>query len=214
MKFRKNREMKLMLILPTFLVWWLAGVAVIGVSGCRTTVKVTDTPETGSQQLLLNASVDAVVRCIDFSPLDERRVYLDAVNLKETGDGYLVYRIREAMGLSGIYLAETRDEADVIVEAGLAAYGTDSQQDVFGVTETDALPELNLCVRDTQFGVAKLSMFAVERETGRLIWHSGPKRADGYQRMRKVFGIGPLFHGSVEHPANRVGRLTSPVRSR
>jgi len=212
MEFRKNRGMKF--ILPTFLVWWLAGVAVIGVSGCRTTVRVTDTPQAGSQQLLLNASVDAVVRCIDFFPLAERRVYLDAANLKEIGDGYLVYRIREAMGLSGIYLAESRDEADVIVEVGLAAYGTDSQQDVFGVTETDQFPELNLCVRDTQFGVAKLSMFAVEQETGRLIWHSGPKRADGYQLMRKVFGVGPLFEGSVKHPANRVGKLTSRVRSR
>jgi hypothetical protein len=166
---------------------------------------VTDTPQTGSQQLLLNASVDAVVRCIDFSPLASRRVYLDT-DLETVGEGYLVYRIREAMGLSGVFLAETREEAEVVVEAGLAAYGTDSHNAVLGITEADQLPELNLAVRDMQFGVAKLSMFAFERESGALIWHSGPKRADGYQRMRKLFGAGPFFDGTVEHPADRFGK--------
>lgn len=192
-------------ILPTFAAWCLAATATVGTTGCRTTVRVTDTPQTGSQQLLLNASVDAVVRCIDFSPLASRRVYLDT-DLETVGEGYLVYRIREAMGLSGVFLAETREEAEVVVEAGLAAYGTDSHNAVLGITEADQLPELNLAVRDMQFGVAKLSMFAFERESGALIWHSGPKRADGYQRMRKLFGAGPFFDGTVEHPADRFGK--------
>jgi len=196
---------------------WLALVtafSAFGATGCQTTVRVTDTPQTGSQQLLLNASVDAAVRCIEFAPLAERRVYLDAEHLEGLGDGYLIYRIREQMGLSGVHLAETRDDAEVIVEAGLAAYGTDSHNAILGVTETDQLPEINLCVRDTQYGVAKLSMFAHERASGAMIWHSGPKRADGYQRMRKVLGVGPIFDGTFEHPANRVGRLAPRNRSR
>lgn len=198
-------------VLPIFVARWLAVVVVVfGMTGCRTTVRVTDTPQTGSQQLLLNASVDAVVRCIDFAPLAEQLVYLDAAGLKETGDGYLVYRIREEMGLSGVRLAETYDDAEVIVEAGLAAYGTDSHRDVVGITETDRLPDLNLCVRDMQFGVAKLSLFGFERASGAVVWHSGPKRADGYQRIRKVFGTGPFFDGTIDHSANRVG--TSRLR--
>ena len=200
------------LSLTNFAAWWLLGVVVFGVTGCRSTVRVTDTLQTGSQQLLLNASVDAVVRCIDFTPLAGCTVYLDASILEEAAGGYLVYRIREQMGLSGVRLAETREDAEVIVEAGLAAYGTDSHNAVFGVTETDQFPEINLCVRDMQFGVAKLSMFAFERASGAAIWHSGPKRADGYQRIRKVLGVGPIFDGTVEHPANRVRRLDSGDR--
>ncbi len=202
------------LFLTDLAAWCLTGVAVLGATGCRTTVRVTDTPQTGSQQLLLNESVDAAVRCIDFAPLAGRWIYFDTAKLEDTGDGYLVYRIREEMGLSGVRLAHTRDEAEVIVEAGLAAYGTDSHSAIFGVTETDQFPEFNLCVRDTQFGVAKLSMFAVEQETGAVIWHSGPKRADGYQRIRKVLGAGPFIDGTVAHPAKRVRRSTSAVRSR
>lgn len=131
---------------------WLAVVTVCSATGCRSAVRVTDTPQTGSQQLLLDASVDAAVRCIDFSPLAERRVFLDAAKLEDAGDGYLVYRIREEMGLSGVRLALTRDEADVIVEAGLAAYGTDSHSAIVGVTETDQFPGLNLYSTATNMG--------------------------------------------------------------
>lgn len=181
----------------------LGVLALVG-TGCRTTTRITDTQQTASQQLLLNSSVDAVTGCIDFAPLADRLVYLDAANLEGVGDGYLVYRLREQMGLSGIRLADSREDAEVVVKAGLAAYGTDSHQTTLGITETDQLPEINLSVRDTQFGVAKLSMFAVERRDGSVIWHSGPFRADGYQRMRKVLGVGPFIEGTVEHPANRV----------
>jgi len=182
----------------------LGTVVALGASGCRTTVRITDTPQTASEQLLLNTSVDAVARCIDFGQLSDRSVYLDAPSLDGIGGGYLVYRIREEMALSGVRLANSREEAEVIVEAGLAAYGTDSHNSIFGITETDQLPEINLCVRDTQYGVAKLSMFAVERETGAIIWYSGPMRADGWQRMRKSLGVGPIIDGTIEHPANRV----------
>lgn len=198
-------------LLFSAVLWWLTLAGVISVTGCRTTVRITDTPQSGSQQLLLNGSVDAAVRCVEFAPLASQSVYLDAVKLESVGDGYLIYRIREEMALSGVRLAETREEADVIVEAGLAAYGTDSHNAILGVTETDRLPELNIAVRDMQFGVAKLSMFAYERESGAMIWHSGPKRVDGYQRIRKVLGVGPIFDGTIEHPANRFGRI-SPSR--
>lgn len=144
-----KRQMKLSL--SKVIARWLLGSLVLVGTGCRSSVRVTDTPQTGTQQLLLNASV----------------------------------------------------------EAGSAAYGTDSHTAVFGITETDQLPEINVCVGDTQFGVAKLSMFARERESGVVIWHSGPMRADGYQRMRKRFGLGPFFDGTVEHPTNRVRRLDS-----
>lgn len=210
---KKLGKGRMKLSLSNVVVRWLLGSLVLAGTGCRSSVRVTDTPQTGTQQLLLNASVDAVVRCIDFSPLAGREVYLDATRLEAAGDGYLVYRIREKLARSGVRLAESRDEGEVIVEAGLAAYGTDSHTAVFGITETDQLPELNLCIRDTQFGVAKLSMFARERESGEVIWHSGPMRADGYQRMRKLFGFGPFFDGTVEHPTNRVRRLNSGIRS-
>jgi hypothetical protein len=132
------------------------------------------------------------------------KAYLDTTGLGDKAEGYLPYRIREAMGACGVCLAESRDDAEIVVEAGLAAYGTDSYKQTFGITETDQLPELNVCVRDTQFGVCRLSLFAYERDSGSLVWSSGPKRADTHQRIREVLGVGPLYSGSIVHPANRI----------
>ncbi|MEZ6149612.1 MAG: DUF6655 family protein [Pirellulaceae bacterium] len=160
-------------------------VAAVGVSGCRSTVRITDTTHTGSQQLLLNSSVDAVIRAIDFCPLAGRSAYLDTEGLGGKSDEYLAYRIREQMAISGVRLAETRDAAEIVVQAGLAAYGTDSNLNTIGVTQTTQLPEFNLGVHHTQYGVAKLSMFAVERESGTLVWQSGPIRAGSSQRIRE-----------------------------
>ncbi|GAA4442767.1 hypothetical protein GCM10023155_50210 [Bremerella cremea] len=167
-------------------------------------MRVTDTAQTGSQQLLLNSSADAVICSFDFSPLASRRCYLDTTGLGNGNNGYVAYRIREQMAMYGVRLADARDQADIIVEAGLSAYGTDSRQDTIGITDADQIPDVYLYIRDRQFGVAKLSLFAREKETGNMIWHSGTMRADAYQDIRKVLGTGPYYSGSIQHSGTRV----------
>jgi hypothetical protein len=193
---------------------WSLALVLVSSTGCQSTVRVTDTAQSGSQQLLLNSSFDAVVRCIDFQPLAERLVYFDAASLGDAVEPYVVYRIREAMIVSGVRLAESREEAEIIVEAGLAAYGTDSNSNTFGLTETDQLPEINLWIGETQYGVSRLSLFAFERHSGALVWQSGPMRADTYQRSRKVLGLGPVYDGNIEHPAKRIRRINAGRRAR
>ncbi|TWT66424.1 DUF6655 family protein [Allorhodopirellula solitaria] len=185
----------------------------LAVTGCRSTVTVTDTSRTASAQLLLNSTADAVIRSFDFAPLCGRLCYLDTNGLGDTGGGYLVYRLREEMGLCGVRLAESRDDAEVVVEAGLAVYGTDSYNSTIGVTDASNIPDVNLCVRDTQFGVSKISLFAVQRDTGEIIWRSGTMRADSRQDIRNTLGMGPYFSGTIVHPANRVGQTDSAACS-
>ena len=153
----------------------------------------------------MNSSADAVICSFDFSPLADRLCFLDTSGLGPASSGYLPYRIREQMGVYGVRLAESAEAADVIVEAGLAAYGTDSRKDTLGITDVDRLPDLNLCVDDVQYAVAKLSLFAREKKTGAVIWHSGAMRADSYQDIRKVLGTAPRYSGTIQHPATRVG---------
>lgn len=181
------------------------GTATLVFGGCRSTVRVTDSAESGTQQLLMNSSADAVICSFDFTSLADRRCYLDNTGLGKANSGYLTYRLREQMGSFGVRLSETRDDAEVIVEAGLAAYGTDSRRDTVGITDVDRLPDLYLCVDDVQYGVAKLSLFAREKETGLVIWHSGAMRADSYQDIRKVLGSGPYYTGTIQHSGTRVG---------
>lgn len=188
------------------LICWTLSAVVLLAGGCKSTVRITDSAESGTQQLLMNSSADAVICSFDFSPLADRLCYLDTSGLGKANTGYLPYRIREQMGIHGVRLADSQDAAEVIVEAGLAAYGTDSRKDTLGVTDVDRLPDLYLCVDDVQYGVAKLSLFAREKKTGAVIWHSGTMRADSYQDIRKVLGTGPHYSGTIQHSGTRVSR--------
>lgn len=179
------------------------GFAAVASCGCRSTVPITDTAKTGSQQLLLNSSADAVICAFDLSPLSNRVCYLDTTGLGAESKGYLPYRIREQMSLYGVRLTESSDKADVVVEAGLAAYGTDSEMKEVGITNTLSLPNLSLYIEGTQYGVAKLSMFAWEKDSGKTIWHSGTMRADSYMKFREALGAGPYYSGTIEHSGNQ-----------
>ena len=187
----------------------VCGVAAVFASGCSTNVAYTTTGASGSQQLLLNSSADAVICAFDFSPLTNRLCYLDTTGLGSKSDGYLPYRIREQLSLHSVRFADSRDQAEVIIEAGLAAYGTDAEKNDIGIVEADAIPDIHLCIRGVQYGVAKLSMFAWEKETGETIWHSGMLRADSYLEIRSSLGSPASYSGTIQHSANRFPRVQS-----
>ncbi len=172
-------------------------------TGCRSTTRITDTAQTGSQQLLLSTTVDSVICSIDFSPLAFRDVYLDTSQLGAQSTGYAVYKIREQLCGAGVILNESRDEADLVLEVGMAAFGTDSNNQTFGFIGAFQLPEVNFCVTDTQYGTTQLSMFAYQRESGDVVWCCGPLRADAHQRIQRVLGTGPYYSGNIVHPAER-----------
>lgn len=182
---------------------WLPLLALSCTLGCSTTIPIVNTTRTGTQQLLVNSSADAVICAIDFSPLSGLLCYLDTTGLGAASDGYVEYRIRKQMIRHAVKLSATPDAADVIVEAGLSAYGTDSQLKVTGIEDSSSVPDLQLCDEGRQFGVAKLELFAWERGTGALLWESQTFRADNYLEHRRVLGGSTQYSGSITHPANK-----------
>lgn len=174
--------------------------------GCRSTVSSTNTSASASQQLLLNSSADCVIASFDFAPLAGRTCFLNTGGLGTESEGYVPFRIREQMITQGVRLVDSRDEAEVIVEAGLAVYGTDSQQDEIGITDANSVPDVHVYIRGTQYGVVKLSMFAWEKETGQCLWNTPMMRADSHQNVVKFLGTGPFYSGSIQHPSNRIRR--------
>lgn len=56
----------------------VAGIAAACENGCRSSVQVTDTPQTGTWHLIVTAPVDTVIRCIDFPQLAGQLVCHDA----------------------------------------------------------------------------------------------------------------------------------------
>jgi hypothetical protein len=174
-------------------------------SGC-TSVKMTGTPRTGTEQLLLTGTWDDALALVDFGPLAGSRVFLDAQYVTAVDKDWVISSIRRTMAEQGVLIENNKDKAQVILEAALGAYGTDERERKFGLPGFSIVPSLttgaavtssgssasfNLSETNQQDAVVKASLFAYETKTGRLVWESPPLlRAHGV-RDHFVVGSGP-----------------------
>jgi len=183
----------------------------LALAGCGTT-RSSDSLRTATEQLLISDAIDRAVQSIDFNPLCDQTVYLDDSKLQSVVDkDYLVSTLRQHLLASGCTLRDKRAEADFIVEARAGAVGTDRNDLLFGIPATNvpqivplqgmpaAIPEVPLAKRLDQRGVAKISMFAYHRESGRPVWQSGLASRESSSNDVWLFGAGPFQYGSVLH---------------
>jgi hypothetical protein len=179
--------------------------------GCGTTRR-TDTSRTATEQLLLSDAIDRSVSRIDFGLLSGRDVYLDTTYLGSAVDkDYMVSTLRQHMLSCGCVLRDKKDEAQIVVEVRAGVVGTDRHDLLFGVPPTTVslgalspvpgtptmFPEIAFAKRTDQMGVAKIGVFAYERETGSPIWQSGSDVVASKARDLWVFGTGPFQRGNV-----------------
>jgi hypothetical protein len=167
--------------------------------GCGTT-RMSDSKRTATEQLLVSQAIDRAVMRIDVRPLAGRSVFLDASFMDDVDDSkYATSALRHQLMASGCLLAKDRDTAEVVVEARAGAIGTDRNAVLLGIPATSvtlkgnetSTPEVVLAKRSEQRGVAKLSVYAYERESGRPIWQSGEEQVASHARDRWLFGAGP-----------------------
>jgi hypothetical protein len=179
------------------------------VAGCGTT-RSSDTTRTATEQLLISDAVDRAVQSVNLGPLAGQSVFLDDSRLSDAVDkNYIVSTLRQHMLASGCILRDTRDQADFIVEARAGAVGTDRNDLLFGIPATNvpqilpvqgvpaAIPEVPLAKRRDQRGVAKISMFAYQRQTGLPVWQSGLAIQESSSNDVWLFGAGPFQHGTI-----------------
>ena len=110
-------------------------------SGC-TSVTVTGTPRTGTEQLLLTGTLDDAIYHVDFSPLAGSKVFLDTQYVTIVDKDWVISSIRRTMAEQGILLENNKDKAEVIVEAAFGAYGTDQRDRKFGLPGISLTPSL------------------------------------------------------------------------
>ncbi len=183
--------------------------------GCGTT-RSSDSMRTATEQLLISDAIDRAVQAIDFNPLAGQTVYVDDSRLKDVVDkDYLVSTLRQQMLASGCTLRDDRENADFIVEARAGAVGTDRNDLLFGIPATNvpqilpfqgvpaAIPEVPLAKRRDQRGVAKISMFAYHRVSGRPVWQSGMAARESSSNDVWFFGAGPFQYGSILQASNQ-----------
>lgn len=191
-------------------------------TGCGTTNTYTVT-----EQLLLSDAVDKAVAEINFSDLENRTVFLDSSKVtpsKQLGivnTDYLIGSLRQQLIAAGCLLQEDKNQADVILEPRVGALGTESQIVTFGIPKSQELstaasifanapivptvPEIAFGKNTLQYGAAKISLFAYERETKEPIWQSGSRVAKSNAKSTWLLGAGPFERGSIYNGAKFAG---------
>jgi hypothetical protein len=190
-------------------------VMIPSLAGCGST-KMTSTPRTGTEQLLLTNAWDTALRKIDFSPLTGVPVYLDTQYVTAIDQGWVVSSLRQALLSQGVMLRAKPEQAQWVVEARVGAYGTDSYNFLVGIPQTTVpmtvtgmpagtIPEIPFIKKSHQEGVAKLALFAYDRATGQLVWKSGSSTATANAKEMYVGGVGPIQSGTIRGGTEFVG---------
>lgn len=189
-------------------------------AGCGTT-RVSDTTRTATEQLLISHSIDETVSNLDFRMLAGKRVYLDSQYLDGVTDkGYLISSLRQHLLACGCLLQEERKTATYVVEARAGGIGTDRHDLLFGVPQMNIpsvspgvpagmVPEIALAKKTNRRGIAKIAVFAYNRDSGEPIWQSGVVQATSNTKDSWVFGAGPFQRGSLNHGTQFDGQTIS-----
>ena len=194
-------------------------------SGC-TTVTVTGTPRTGTEQLLLTGTFDDELYHVDFSPLAGSKVFLDPTYITVVDKDWIISSIRRSMAEQGVLIENNKDKANIIVEAAFGAYGTDQRDRQFGLPGMSLMPSLttgaavtangsaslNLSETKQQDAVVKARLFAYEAKTGHLIWETAPLYNAQGVRDHFVIGSGPYRMSSRGEVQMYPGEAQSQTR--
>jgi len=195
-------------------------------SGC-TSVTVTGTPRTGTEQLLLTGTWDDAIFHVDFSPMAGEKVYLDTSYITIVDKDWVISSIRRTMAEQGVLLENNKDKAQVIVEASFGAYGTDQRDRKFGLPGISLAPSLttgaavsagsssnglNFSETNQQDAVVKARLFAYEAKTGRLVWETAPLYNAQGVRDHFVIGSGPYRLSSRPEVQQYPGESQSQTR--
>lgn len=193
--------------------WAIIALLLAPACGC-TSVKVTGTARTGTEQLLLTGTWDDALCRVNFHPLAGTKVFLDGQYVTNVDKDYILSSIRLAMAQQGVLLESNKDKAQVILEPSFGAYGTDQRDTTTGMPglglgtslsgpaiTSNGSSSLNFTQTNRQDAVVKAALYAYEAKTGRLVWESGTLLNAQGLRDHFVFGHGPYrmsSRGEVE----------------
>jgi hypothetical protein len=152
-------------------------------TGCQTT-RVTIPPRSATEQMLLSEASEAAALAIHLKLPEGSRAFLDTTNFDGVDAKYAVSAIRQSLLVQGNAILDVRTDADVVIEIRAGALSIDSISQIIGIPAVDLVafsqPGIKLLTRSKTVGVAKFSLFAYSRLTGRLISIAVP--VEGYSR--------------------------------
>lgn len=187
---------------------------------------MSDTTRTGTEQLLLSAAIDRAINQMNLEPLAGKEVFLDGQYLKGvTDEQYIVSTLRQHLLAHGCVLKEKREDAAYVVEARAGAVGTNRNEVLIGVPSVNipnfglvpgvpsSIPEIPFAKSTEQKGLAKIAVYAYNRETGLAVWQSGAFPVATNSKDTWILGSGPFQRGSIYDGTRFAGsRIMTPFR--
>jgi hypothetical protein len=154
--------------------WRLAavGLAVL-LAGCTTT-RVTVTPRSGIEQLLIVRALERAAADLDVAPLTGRLVALELFGLtadREFARQFVAARLETR----GLHIAPDPETAEVTLKLFASAVGVDSSETLVGVPALHVpvvglpVPEIALFKWARSRGQAEIQLYAYDAATGRFL---------------------------------------------
>ncbi len=173
------------------------------VTGCATT-RMTDTPRTAVEQLLISQAVDLALGRIDFAPLNGRKVFVQEKYLDGVDKNYVAASVRHRVLTTGAQLVDKESEADVIIEVRNGGLGTDRTESFIGSPQISLagplalqIPEVQVVTNKRQTATAKIGIVAYDARTRRSLGAGGVSIARADANNWFILGMGPFQSGSV-----------------
>lgn len=180
----------------------------MGLSGCASvTTKITGSTRAGAEGLLLTGVSDRAVGSIDFRPLAGQPVFLNTTQIQAADSGWIIFSLRREMARQGVKVVGDKKDARILVEAAVAAYGTDEVDCRISLPNSFSAGVLplptgtsdagGLIRKNRQDAVVKLALFAYDAGSHQLVWESPTVTEFGYLD-RRFLGTTNLTRKSSE----------------
>lgn len=173
------------------------------VSGCATT-KSSDTARTGVEQLLISSATDQALNKVNFEPIRNAKVFVETKYLDCTDKNYIIVALHQRLMRNGSTLVDKAEDAQVIMEVGSGAVGTDRQEFFVGIPAIPlpppspiALPKMEVFTRTKAMGTAKLTILAYDAKTRQPVVDSGLTLSRADYKQWTVLGANPVVSGSI-----------------
>lgn len=190
----------------------------LGFVGCSD-VRVTDPPQTATEQFLHSVAAGLAAEGIAADALAGRTVYVDdryfggdLRRKRRSVDRFMVAALRAELMEADARLVERRAEAEVVVELFTGGIGVDRHGFLLGIPlgpvfavaggEGEAVeeaPDLVLLRDRRQYGTAGANFVAYWADTGEIIAHSGPSY--GRSALQKYDFLGGLSEEGSNIPS-------------
>lgn len=197
----------------SFIVQIVISIAIMMIlSGCST-VRITDTAATATQQYLTSEAVAKAISQLSFEPLRGRRVFIDNSFLSESEKHFTSAEFRAAALEAGLLIQSEREKSEIIIEMRSNGIGIDRYQSLVGipsiygpptgavaadtVTQSVITPEIAITKNLKQIGFASLSYVAYWADSGEIVASAGPYVGKTHREDWWFMGFGPNTIGNI-----------------